>query len=216
MKMSATTVRDTLEEEIVTGVLNPGDRLDEASLATRFGVSRTPVREALFQLAAAGLAENKVRKGTFVLKVGPRRLMEMFEVMAELEAMCARTAARRASKQDVELIQAAHAACEAAASEQDSEAYYYRNEAFHEAIRQASSQEFLTEQANALHKRLKPYRRLQLRARDRMRTSFDEHAAIVEAIVSGEPDAAARAMRSHVAIQGERFTDLLASIASTD
>ncbi|GAB5469971.1 MAG: GntR family transcriptional regulator [Rhodospirillales bacterium] len=212
MAKRTTDLRDTLEEEIVTGVFQPGDRLDEAALAARFGVSRTPIREALFQLAAAGLVESRARKGTFVLTIGPRRLMEMFDVMAELEALCARIAARRATAADLAQIQAAHAACEAAVSLGDREAYYYRNETFHEAIRAASRQEFLVEQANALQKRLKPYRRLQLRARDRIHNSFAEHGAIVAALTAGDAEAAAAAMRAHVAIQGERFTDLLASL----
>jgi DNA-binding GntR family transcriptional regulator len=164
------------------------------------------------QLSAAGLIENRPRRGAVALEIGPRRLMEMFEVMAELEAMCARIAARRATTADIAAIRAAHEACSQAEQSEDGDEYYYRNEAFHEAIRAASRQEFLLEQIGALQRRLKPYRRMQLRARDRMRNSFEEHVAIFDAVASGDCDAAAEAMRSHVAVQGERFTDLLASL----
>ena len=91
-------LRDHLEEDILTGALRPGDRLDEMSLAERFGVSRTPIREALFHLAAAGLIDNRPKRGAIVAEIGPRQLVEMFEVMAELEGMCARLAARRATQ----------------------------------------------------------------------------------------------------------------------
>lgn len=212
MEKRADALRDTLEEEILTGVMRPGDRLEEVALARRFGVSRTPIREALLQLSAAGLIQSRPRRGTFVLEVGPRRLMEMFDVMAALEAMCAGIAARRATASDIAEIRSAHEACRAAELSEDGDAYYYRNESFHEAIRAASRHEFLIEQIGALQKRLRPYRRLQLRARDRMRSSFEEHVAIFQAITAGDSDRAAAAMRSHVAVQGERFTDLLASL----
>ena len=212
MAKRADELRDALEEEIITGALRPGDRLEELALAARFGVSRTPIREALFQLSAAGLLESKPRRGTFVAEIGPRRLMEMFDVMAELEAMCARLAARRASTEDLAGIREAHEACRAATLSDDGDEYYYENEIFHERIREASRNQFLIQQADALQKRLKPYRRLQLRARDRVRTSFDEHDQIVQAIEDGEAERAAEVMRGHVAVQGERFIDLLASL----
>jgi len=208
----ADALRDVLEDEIATGALRPGTRLEELALAKRFGVSRTPIREALLQLSASGLIEMKSRRGSFVVEIEPRRLMEMFEVMAELEAMCARLAARRVSSADLSAIRAAHEACGVAARSDDGDAYYYENEVFHERIRETSQNQFLIEQANALQKRLKPYRRLQLRARDRIRASFAEHEAIVKAIEGGDATGAADAMRAHVTVQGERFTDLLASL----
>ncbi len=201
MEKRTERLRDVLEEEILTGVLRPGDRLEELQLAERFGVSRTPIREALFQLSAAGLIEQR-----------PRRLMEMFDVMAELEAMCARLAARRATAEDLAAVRKAHEGCAQAAERGDCDGYYYENEIFHESIRTASRNEFLVEQADALQKRLKAYRRLQLRARDRLRASFAEHESIVAAIEAGEAEAAAEAMRGHVMVQGERFADLLASL----
>lgn len=210
MSKRVDTLRDTLEEEIVTGLLQPGDRLEEMALANRFGVSRTPIREALLQLAAAGLIENRSRRGTFVAEIGPRRLLEMFDVMAEFEAMCAQLAARRATEADLAAIREAHQACQQAVAHRD--AYYYENEAFHARIRAASHHSFLIEQADALQKRLKPYRRAQLRARDRVMTSFREHDAVVTAIEAGDAEQAAAAMRAHVAVQGERFNDLLATL----
>src|ERR1700749_2269328 len=109
-------LRESIEEEIATGKLLPGSHLDEAELATRFGVSRTPIREALSLLLGEGLVENRPRRGTVVAQITPHRLIEMFEVMAELEAMCARLAARRMSDDDLAALQVAHDECRGAAA----------------------------------------------------------------------------------------------------
>ena len=210
----AERLRDILEDEILTGIHPPGTRLEEVALAERFGVSRTPIREALFHLTASGLAEHRPRRGTTVTEIGPRRLIEMFEVMAELEAMCARLAARRATEDDLAEISALHQSCAEAADSRDVDAYYYENERFHERIRLAARNAFLTEQAGQLHKRLRPYRRLQLRARDRVAGSYAEHDSIVAALRGSDAGAAADAMRAHISIQGERFADLIATLES--
>jgi DNA-binding GntR family transcriptional regulator len=93
-----------------------------------------------------------------------------------------------------------------------SDTYYYDNELFHQAIYTASHS-FLIEQCSALHRWLRPYRRLQLRVRNRMKTSFSEHAAIVNAILSGDADAARAQLRQHIAVQGDRFSDLVATLS---
>lgn len=203
---------EVIEERIVTGVYPPGTRLDEQELADSFGLSRTPVREALIQLASVGLVEIRPRRGAIVPEMSAERLYEMFEVMAELEAMCGRMAARRIRPEEMLLLQEAHQACETARSAGDPDSYYQLNEVFHHRIYEASHNGFLAEQAIALHRRLRPYRRLQLRVRNRMSTSFAEHAEIVAAIVAGDCDLAASELRSHVLVQGERFTDLVATL----
>ena len=86
---------EKIEEKIATGELSPGSALDEATLIQEYCVSRTPVREALIQLAAQGLIEIRPRRGAVVTSIGPARLIEMFEVMGELESLCGRLAARR-------------------------------------------------------------------------------------------------------------------------
>ncbi len=212
MKISG-QLRDLIEEQIATGELAPGSTLDEATLVERHGVSRTPVREALIQLSAEGLIELRPRRGAVVAAIGPARLIEMFEVMSELEAMCGRLAARRMTdKERAELVRA-HQACEQARSDSDPEAYYLCNERFHFTLYEGSHNGFLNEQAQSLNRRLRPYRRLQLRVRNRMNTSFAEHDAIVRAVLTGDAEAAANTLRAHVVVQGERFGDLLASLA---
>lgn len=206
-------LREQIEENILTGLHAPGERLDEGELARAFGVSRTPIREALFQLSAAGVLVMRPRKGAIVADISGNRLCEMFDVMAELEAMCGRLAARWAAGADRRRIETAHLACEAAVCAKDTDEYYRLNVRFHQAIYEAAHNAFLAEQAGLLNRRLRPYRRLQLRVPDRMRTSFAEHGRIVRAIVSGDSLAASELLRGHVVVQGERFADLLASLA---
>lgn len=205
-------IRDTLENAIVDGHILPGQRLDPEALATRFGVSRTPIREALQALEGSGLVRVQSKRGTFVTKLSVPELAERFEVMAELEAMCARLAARRASATEIAAIHQAQAACVRALQTGDSDAYYYENTAFHHAIFAASRNAFLESEALRLQAMLQPYRRRQLQFRGRMTRSMEEHQIIIDMIVAGDADAAATEMRNHVVIQGDRFHDLIASI----
>jgi len=216
MTSPANKLRSQLEEEIITGVLQENTRLDEASLAERFGVSRTPVREALIQLTTAGLVIKRPNKGNFVAEIGPTLLIEMFDVMAEFEAMAARLAARRASEAEILEIKKSHKDCTEAAQKGDTDDYYYKNETFHKNILKAAHNSFLAEQSSQLHKRLKAFRRLQLRTRGRIKSSYQEHESVVIAIEAGDAEAAANEMRKHVVVQGERFADLLATISQNN
>lgn len=202
-------IRDQLEDDIVNGQLRPGDQVQIEELANRFGVSRTPVREALQQLESTGLVEVFPKRGTYIKSIGMTELVQMFEVMAEFEALCARLAARRASDVTVAAIQNAMRECETVAATHDVNGYYYANERFHGLIYEACGNPFLVQQTLALKNRLKPYRRMQLQIRHRMAQSQEEHRHILAAIANGEPDAAAQAARDHVLIQGQRFSDLM-------
>lgn len=209
-------LRESIEEAIATGKLLPGTHLDEVDLATRFGVSRTPIREALNLLLGEGLIESRPRRGAVVAKLTSERLVEMFEVMAELEGMCVRLAVRRMSETELTALAAAHEACRGAAEANDADAYFYANEHFHYALYHGSHNVFLAEQASALQRKLRPYRRLQLRVRGRVKRSFAEHQTVVDALRKGHVEAAVESIRSHVVVQGERFADLVASLATMD
>lgn len=206
-------VRDQIEELIAFGELPPGRHLDETELAERFNVSRTPIREALNQLAMAGLVEIRSRRGAVVVTLSAQELVEMFEVMGEFEGMCGRLAARRMTAAEQKELQRVHAGCEnAVANGGDPDLYYQLNDEFHGVIYAGSHNTFLQEQAWALRRRLRPYRRLQLRVRGRIGSSFGEHGQIVDAIVSGDADKANQLLRDHVMIQGQRFADLIANL----
>lgn len=206
------TIADALEELVFTGDFQDGDRLDEIRLAEQFKVSRTPIREAFQRLVASGLAEQIPRRGVFVRQPGPVQLMEMFETMAEFEAACGRFAASRINDAALAELKTANDLCLAAVQASDTDEYYRQNERFHHLIYQQSGNSFLEAQALRLHRRLKPYRRLQLRLRGRMAQSMAEHEAIVAALTKGDGAAAADALRGHVAVQGEKFHHLIAGL----
>ncbi|MFU8883079.1 MAG: GntR family transcriptional regulator [Rhodobacterales bacterium] len=204
-------VREALEQMIITGDFADGERLDEIRLAERFNVSRTPLREAFQMLAASGLVELLPRRGAFVRHPAFHEMIEMFEVMAELEAFCGKLAARRVTPDVLVAIRATVDACEAAAHAGDSDGYYRENERFHHLIYTASGNEFLAAEAQRLHRRLQPFRRMQLRVRGRLDQSLDEHRQILTALEGGDSATAEAVLRDHIAVQGGKFNDLMAS-----
>lgn len=213
-KRRADIIAEQLEERIFDGTYQDGDRLDEVRLAEQFGVSRTPLREALQRLARSGLVELVARRGAFVRQPGPVELMEMFEVMAEFEAVCGRLAAKRISDEALAELHDANDKCQSAVEAQEPDAYYAENERFHRIIYRESGNGFLAKETGNLHRRLQPFRRQQLRLRGRMAQSMGEHRAILDALEKGDSEAAATALRGHVAIQGEKFYSLIATLKS--
>ena len=208
-KLPSAKIRDSLEQRIIEGELGISKRLDEAELSAYYGVSRTPVREALQRLAESGLAEHSPRRGTFVRAPSLSELVEMFEVMAELECMAVRLATRRATSADINALTDSNEACRAAFEAGDTKRYYELNAAVHRQIYKMSGNGFLAAEAQRLHDRLRPFRRLQLRVRGRMGESMDEHDIILAAIRDGDVQQAVDTMRNHITILGERFNDLV-------
>ncbi|WP_417433458.1 GntR family transcriptional regulator [Kiloniella sp.] len=210
--MSSNDLRRQLEHEIVLGEIVPGTRLDEIALTERFGVSRTPVREALQQLNMMQLVEIRPRRGAFVKKMSLRELVDMFEVMAELEGTCGKLAADRMTDEERDKLKALHLVSEPLVADKDYDSYYKANVAFHEAIYKGSHNEFLSEQTKNLRNRLTPYRRLQLRQSNRLNNSFQEHADITDAIINGNKELAEQLLGTHVTVQQGSFNDFLASL----
>lgn len=201
-----------IEDDIIYGIFPPGSKLDEQLLSTRYEASRTPIREALKLLAADGLIEIRPRRGAIVPAIDAIRLCEMFEVMAELEAMCGRLAIRRITEDEKQEILRLHELCHYYLLQNDSESYYEANRLFHFAIYTASHNQFLIEQACALHKRLHPYRRLQLRVQNRMNNSYQEHQNIIDALFDSDEQKLEQLLKAHVVIQGEKFSDFMANL----
>ena len=183
----------------MSGGLAPGTRLDEAGLSARFGVSRTPVREALNHLAAAGLVAIRAHEGATVVKLTAVELMEKFEVMNLLEAACARVAAERHTIADQAAMRAALAECEAAEAAADALAFHDANNRFHEAIYRATCNGFLADQALTLRNRLMPFRRYIAFHPGRMSRSNAQHRAIMAAIFALDAERAATLMSQHLA-----------------
>ena len=210
-RLPSAKIRDSLEQRIVEGELGNGKRLDETELSGFYGVSRTPVREALQRLAESGLADHLPRRGTFARSPSLSQLVEMFEVMAELECMAVRLAARRATSNDIDALEKDNETCRAAFAANDTKKYYEINARLHGRIYQMSGNSFLANEARRLHDRLRPFRRLQLRVRGRMEESMAEHDIILAALRDGDADRAMKTMKKHIIIVGVRFNDLVSS-----
>jgi len=194
----AERLRLEIADQILNGDLLPGTSLDETMLAERHGVSRTPVREALRELAATGLVEHRPHRGAVVAAVTEARLLEMFQVMADLEALCAGYAAGSITPGERQKLVDLHAGAKELVRSGDLEAYTEANEIFHTFIYETSHNSFLAETAMNVRRRVNPFRRAQFRTLGRLAVSHEEHERVVQAILRGDRDAAARDMRAHL------------------
>ena len=202
-----------LEEEIMLGKLRPGARLDEKQLAERFQVSRTPVREALWHLASSGLVEMRRHHGAVVKQLTLVELVEMFQVMAELEGLCARLSARRMTLAERKQLRQIHKRAGKSIADHDFEGFFEINNEFHEAIFVGSKNQFLQQESRALRSRVNPYRRYITYQPGRMGKSHNEHEEIIDSIENGNADLAQQLMRGHVNMLGEVVADFIASLA---
>ncbi len=191
-------IRNVLTDEIASGALPAGTALDEQQLADRFSASRTPVREALRQLSVSGLVEMRPRRGVIVTRMTPERIMEMFEAMAEIEALCVRFATYRMTPLERSHLMELHRSSEAMVLAGDIDAYDSFNREFHVGIYRATHNNFLVDQAIGIRLRLNAFRRTQLHQGDRLERSREEHDAVMRAIAQGDGDKAARRMRAHM------------------
>jgi DNA-binding GntR family transcriptional regulator len=199
-RTSAEDIRQKLAQRIVAGELQPGTPLDETLLAGEYDVSRTPVREALRLLAASGLVDQRAHAKAIVAKPDETDLRGMFDVMAELEALCAGRAALAMDASERDALDALHAQMAGIVRDGDAIAYAEANDAFHSAIYDGAHNAYLCEITRSTRARLQPFRRAQFGARGRLGKSHSEHGLIVDAILRGDRAAAEAAMRSHISI----------------
>lgn len=187
-----------IADEIVLGRFAPRSRLDETMLAELFGVSRTPVREALKQLAIMGLVVYRPNRGTTVTEMSPEDLDRMFEAISDLEAACARHAALRMTESDRAGVRELHLQGRAAMQDGDMDRYDAVNRELHAAIIRGAYNPVLSEMAARLRHRVAPFRRTQFRNIERMGESFEEHSVIIEALLAHDSVTAYRQMRTHL------------------
>ena len=175
----AEELRLQLADEIVRGALAPGAALDETDIARRFNVSRTPVREALRQLAASGLIDVRAHRGAVVARPSIERLTGMFEAMAELEALCAGLAAERMSAVERHALEAIHEELRVLSHAGNPDRFHEVNERFHNAIYAGSQNSYIAEMTLATRVRVQPFRRAQFRNLGRLAKSHAEHDRVV-------------------------------------
>jgi DNA-binding GntR family transcriptional regulator len=201
----AEELRLQLADEIVRGVLPPGAALDETDIARRFSVSRTPVREALRQLAVSGLIETRAHRGAVVAQPTLERLTGMFEAMAELEAICAGLAAERMTAIERHRLEAVHEELRVLSSAGNPDRFHEVNERFHNTIYAGSQNTYIAEMTLATRVRVQPFRRAQFRNLGRLAKSHAEHDRIVVAIMRGDKAGAAAAMRAHIELVRDEY-----------
>ena len=202
-----------MAEAILSGEFAPGYRLDEQLLAQRYDVSRTPVREALRQLAATGLIDVRPRRGAVVRQVTPVELEELFVAMAELEATCARLAAMSMAPTERRRLQMLHGRMKQLARADDAKAFADDNHLLHSMIYAGAHNQVLADLTAALRRRLSPFRRAQFNLEGRPSRSFEEHDRVVAAIVRGDAEGAHAAMLHHVTLVEQSYEELCASQA---
>ena len=201
----AEELRLQLADEIVRGSLAPGAALDETTLARRFEVSRTPVREAIRLLAASGLVEVRAHRAAIVARPGAEQLAGMFEAMAELEALCAGFAAERMTSAERRGLEDIHEKLRVLIQSGDPQRYHEVNEAFHNCIYNGAHNTYLADLTLATRARVQPFRRAQFRNLGRLTKSHREHDRVVEAILRGEYAIAGSAMYAHIVTVREEY-----------
>lgn len=208
-KIAATSVFDAMNQLLLSGELAPGSIVSEVGLAERFGVSRTPVREAIRQLAQNGLITLRPRQRPVVAMLSLPDALDQFEALAMLEADCCELAARRRTAEALARVEALHEACGRDLAAGSVTAYFETNEEFHRALSEASGNRYLAQRATEMRQRLRSLRAPRASEADRMSGSYREHSAIVDAIAARDPEAARAAMHQHVNMVGDRASDLI-------
>lgn len=199
-KTLSQTVCEHVTEEILRGKLRPGVRLDEQSLADRFGVSRSPIRDALRQLAATRLVLHVPHRGFSVAGADSSQLDHLFEAAGEIEALCTRLCALRAGPAERKNLEFIHGRSADALRARDAKAYSRLNDELHQLIYEGARNTALTEIALNLRQRLAPFRsRVFFTAHNRMQMSHREHSDIVASILAHDGERAEHAMHEHAA-----------------
>ena len=211
MATRAGKIRDVLEHEIISGLRMPGDRLDEPQLTRQFDVSRTPVREALVELATAGLVEMRPYRSAVVAEFSVGQVFELYEVLAELEGLSARLAARRMTDGERSRIQTLHRDLRQLIVNNDRDAFPPLNKEFHDLIHEGAHNGVLHDEIDLINKRLAPYRRIYHEEPHDLNVPYIEHDNVVRALIDCNEDAAALIFRAHTALRAESMTDFIAA-----
>ena len=191
-------VAERLRQRIFAHELPPGTWVDEQALAADYGISRTPLREALKVLASEGLVTLKPRRGCYVTEISERDLDEIFTVMALLEGQCAADTARKASETDLIHLRSVHDELERAADTNDIDGFFEANQAFHQEVQHIADNRWLTQAITDLRKVIKLSRHHSLFSDGRLKQSLAEHRAILDALAHRDVPRSEQLMREHI------------------
>lgn len=191
-------VAERLRSRIYAHELAPGAWVDEQAIAAEYGISRTPLREALKVLASEGLVTLKPRRGCYVTELSEQDLDEIFPVMALLEGRCAFEATRKATDDDMKRLAAIHADLERHAASNDADRFFEANQQFHDALQELAGNRWLRQWIQETRKFIKLTRRDSLNLAGRLRQSLAEHREILAAVQHRSPEDAGRLMHDHI------------------
>ncbi len=191
-------VADRLRRLIQSHAMAPGEWIDEQALASQYGISRTPLREALKVLATEGMVVLKPRRGCYVAQISGGDLEEIYPIMALLEGECAASAARRASDSDLVELAALHQRLEDSAAARDVEGFFDANQRFHLLIHHVAGNRRLAQMIDELRAVLKLQRHDSLYLEGRLVASLEEHRELLAALREHDAEAARSAMQRHI------------------
>jgi len=191
-------VAERLRQRIFAHELTPGDWIDEQKLAEQYGISRTPLREALKVLAAEGLVDLKPRRGCYVTEISRQDIDDIFPLMAMLEGRCAFIAVQLAKPADIRDLKAIHEKLELAAKESRIDAFFEANQEFHRRIQELTNNRWLLSVIQDLRKVLKLSRLHSLSLEGRLQQSLEEHRVIMAAFEAGDAEKAEKSMHDHL------------------
>ena len=188
-------VAELLRQRIFARELEPGSWIDEVKIAEAYGISRTPLREALKVLAAEGLVTMKVRRGAYVTEVNEKDLSDVYHLLALLESDAAGVVAERATEVELESLAELHQSLERAQG--DREAFFRINEEFHQRLLQLADNRWREQMVADLRKVMKLNRHQSLLKSGRILESLQEHRLLLQALQSRDAAASAQRMREH-------------------
>ena len=190
-------VAELLRERIFNRELAPGSWIDELKIAEEYGISRTPLREALKVLATEGLVTMKVRRGAYVTEVNEKDLTDVYHLLSLLEADAASVVAVQATDAQIKALQDLHHQLEKAVHSR--ERFFEINEAFHMQLLAIANNRWRDQMVADLRKVMKLNRHNSLLKSGRIAESLNEHSAIMQAIATRDAEKAAKYMRTHFA-----------------
>jgi DNA-binding GntR family transcriptional regulator len=194
-------VAELIRQRIFSRELEPGSWIDELQIAKAYGISRTPLREALKVLAAEGLVTMKVRRGAYVTEVSEKDLRDVYHLLSLLESDAAAVVAQTASPADLKKLQSLHAELEAAGKpgKEKHDKFFEVNEAFHMCLLELAQNKWRDQMVADLRKVMKLHRHNSLFKTGRISESLKEHQAIMAALNAKDALATAARMREHFA-----------------
>lgn len=208
-------IRAALEEEIYLGKLPPGHHLDEQKEAARFGVSRTPLREALHYLANAGLVTMSAGRGATVASFTVPQVIEMLEVLAELEALSARLAAKHMTEKELKELSLIDERCSKLVAKHEIDKYYQLAKDLHERMYRGTKNQYLADTARALRNRVLRYLRNQLHSPGRAEACLKEQQLLINALLKRDSTKAAEAAHDHIKVQQRVFSEFMTALDRT-